>query len=61
MQDGGSDTLWDTMVDTFGFTKGNAYTNHLMDTWWRMSDDQTTSELFTHAFKGSMPVSAQDA
>lgn len=61
MQTRPSDTLWDTMVDTFGYTDGNIYTNHLMDTWWRISDSETTSKLFTQAFRGEMPVSVTDA
>lgn len=56
-----SDTLWDTMVNTFGYTKGNIYTNHLMDTRWRISDDSTTSELFQQAFHGNFPVSSEYA
>lgn len=48
------------MVDTFGYTKGNIYTNHLMDTRWKISDDQMTSELFGHAFGADFPLSAHD-
>lgn len=51
IKQGQSATLWDTMVDTFGYTKGNIYTNHLMDSWWRISDDQITSELFTYSLQ----------
>lgn len=54
-----SATLWDTMVDTFGYTKGNIYTNHLMDTRWKISDDTMTSELFERAFANNFPVSVQ--
>ena len=54
-----SATLWDTMVDTFGYTKGNIYTNHLMDTRWKISDDTMTSELFVHALANDFPVSVQ--
>lgn len=61
MKTNSSPTLWDTMVDQFWFTKGNIYTNHLMDTWWRISSDQAHSNLFELTIaQGDFPVSADD-
>ena len=32
-----------------------------MDLWWRVSDDQISSNLFDQAFAGGLPVSSDDA
>ncbi len=61
LQDDPSATLWDTFVDTFWSTQGNIYTNHLMDTWWRISDDQLSSSLFDKALAGGLPLDPTDA
>lgn len=55
-----STTLWDTMVDTFWYKQGNIYTNHLMDIWWRISDNGMTSELFESSFHGGIPTITTD-
>lgn len=55
------ETLWDTMVDTFGYTKGNIYTNRLMYTWWRISDTNVTSELFAHGLHHNFPTDSHEA
>lgn len=57
---GGQATLWDTMVVQFGDQKGNIYTNHFMDAWWRISDDQMTSKLFHLALDEDFPTQLTD-
>lgn len=54
-----SPTLWDTMVDLFGYKQGNQITNHFMDSWWRISDDQIHSKLFQLTLD-DMPTSIYD-
>lgn len=58
---GASATLWDTMVDIFGEKTGNIYTNHLMDTRWRVQSEDGGSLLFEQAWKYDLPVSSDDA
>ena len=55
-----SATLWDMMVDLFGYKQGNIYTNNLMDVRWRVSDMDGHSVVFSAALANNVPAVATD-